>query len=106
MNYCEFDYDNIPIKAYAMLEVSNKWGYDQWDSFNKIVIKESNWIHTAQNPISSAYGLCQTMMSLHETTENFITDPKTQINWCIDYIRKTYDTPSKAVTFHKENNWF
>ena len=91
---------------YGYYLVVNKWGEEQWNAFWQIIQKESGWKVTAQNPTSSAYGLCQTMLSLHEVGENFMTDGQEQLRWCIDYIDERYGTPLQALAFWNANNWF
>jgi len=93
----------VSIKEYAKSLVGT-----EWESFNTIIIKESNWNYQAQNPSSSAYGLCQTMMSIYEDDlpVTFRENPYQQIDWCVDYISKRYGTPSEALVFHSANNYF
>lgn len=103
--------DDVPLR-FATLEehgyhlVFEKWGDSEWVPFWNILQKESGWRVTAQNPTSSAYGLCQTMLSLHEVGEHFMLDGTKQLEWCVDYISTRYGTPSKAWQFHNHNNWF
>lgn len=96
------------IEDYAKNQVEYRFGEGQWESFYQIIKHESQWKHTAQNPTSTAYGLCQTMMSLYEDNldEDFRTNPVKQINWCIDYTQDRYDTPKSAWSFWKENRYW
>jgi hypothetical protein len=103
--------DDIPLRFdtyqdYAHHVVVSTWGEEYWEYFDKIIIKESGWNHTAQNPTSSAYGLCQTMMSLHDTEITFKDDGFQQIDWCVNYISTRYGNPAIAWNFHIQNNWF
>lgn len=103
--------DEVPLRFETLEEygyhlVFEKWGDAEWIPFWQIIQKESGWRVTAQNPTSSAYGLCQTMLSLHEVGEDFMENGERQLEWCIDYIDTRYGTPSEALAFHAQNNWF
>lgn len=108
MHYLEVEAKELPsVKDYAKERVLEVFG-DEWESFNRLIIKESNWRSDVKNPKSSAYGLCQTMMSLHwrDLVSDFKTNPYAQIDWCIKYTKERYKTPSKALKFHLANNYF
>jgi len=107
------------IKDYARSKV----GEEQWNSFNNIIQHESGWCHTRWNGQrgcpetprdtklssgSSAYGLCQTMMSLYEEDlpEDFRTNPYNQIDWCIAYASERYGSPNNAWQFWQRNRWW
>lgn len=104
------EYRPSNIKVYAFSQVLEKWGEKEWASFSQIINKESKWeITTAHYPtskISSAWGLCGTLVKTHQVEEGFHTDPYKQIDWCMDYISKRYKLPSKALEFHKRQGWF
>lgn len=94
------------IKVYAFEKVLERWGDSQWFYFNDLIARESKWSSTAKNPTSSAYGLCQTMMSAHKTPAGFRKNPYMQIDWCIDYVATRYKTPKQAISFWDRNQWF
>jgi len=71
-----------------------------------IIQKESGWRHTAQNPTSSAYGLCQTMMSIHNPGGDFRTNPVTQLQWCNNYSQARYSSWANAHSFWLANSWW
>lgn len=92
---------------YAILEVRDKWGSEQWDYYNYIVKAESGWNNTAQNPTSTAYGLHQFLDSTWEHVDcEKTSDPYTQIDCGIKYIEDRYQTPELAYIHHIENNWY
>jgi hypothetical protein len=94
-------------REYAKRKVQNKWGVEQVEYFNKIIQKESNWVATAQNPISTAYGLGQFLNSTWSTVGcEKTSDPQTQIDCTIKYIESRYGTPEKAWSFHIVNNYY
>lgn len=104
------------IKVYAFEKVLDRWGSEQWDSFDKIVEKESNWEilgphykngYTVDGVKSSASGLCGFLDGTWEGTSYQKTeDPYIQISACINYIQERYETPKKALNFHYKNNWY
>ena len=111
------------MQFYALEQVIETFGENEWYYFERIINKESGWCSTIWNgmsicpkvaPIvnltngSTAFGLCQTMMSLHKVDDDFLTNPYRQVDWCIEYIlnRKGYGTPQIAWNFHIKNGWF
>ena len=102
-------YEKLPnIKMYSFEKVLYKWGSDQWNSFDKLIMKESTWNYKAKNPKSTACGLGQTMMSIYgkDLLNNFCDDKYAQIDWTMIYIEDRYETPKKALSFHYKNNWY
>lgn len=79
-----------------------------------LILRESTWRHRVWNEQgSSAYGLCQTMMSYHGDTvsADFMTNPVSQIEWCNDHALayKEYagKTGYEAVFAHwTDKNWW
>jgi len=92
-----------PIREYAEKRVNEVFG-SGWLSFEAIIALESRWDPAAQNPHSSAYGLCQ---FLNSTWKNGKTsNPYEQIDECIVYISERYGNPQIALKFHKAHNWY
>lgn len=95
------------IKVYAFEKVLNRWGSEQWDSFDKLIKKESKWDSEAQNPNSSAYGIGQFLNSTWSTVDCEKTkDVYKQIDCTINYVELNYKTPQKALQFHLKNNYY
>ena len=101
------------IKDYAQCMVEDEWDATQWDSFYNILEHESGWCHTKWNGQgvcpdkprddklpghSNAYGLCQTMLSVHGLLgdKGFMNNPYQQVDWCIAYAKRVYGTPNEA----------
>lgn len=83
------------------------WGEHEWSAMQALVMKESGFRNTAQNPRSTAYGMFQFLDATwsrygYEKT----SDPITQTEAGIAYIKARYGTPSKALDFHLRNNWY
>jgi hypothetical protein len=84
------------LKLYAH---SRLLDYKEFQCFNKIITKESQWSHLARN--GSHYGLGQ-MRSKHYRD----LDPFRQIDASIKYITVRYETSCKAWAFHQQRNYY
>jgi hypothetical protein len=95
-------------QAYAQQRVCAVWGCDHWNSFHFIVTKESTWNYRAVNPSSGAGGLCQSLpvSKMASAGPDYLTNPNTQVEWCISYIQGRYKTPNDAKVFWLSHNWF
>lgn len=86
------------------------WTGKEFDALYKLWMGESNWNHHADNPNSDAYGIPQAMSNLHKetATEEWRNSPEKQITWGLNYIKRRYTTPSKALSFWQKNNphWY
>ena len=79
----------------------------QWDALNNLVMKESGWDNTAQNPTSSAYGIGQFLDSTWATVGGTKTsNPTTQIKLMLLYIKQRYGTPAAAWAHEQQYNWY
>ena len=96
------------IKVYAFEQVLERWGDKQWSYFSDLMDKENReWNPEAKNPNSTAYGLGQFLNSTWKTVDcEKTSDPYIQLDCMFDYIDMRYDTPLKALQFHKKNNWY
>ncbi|QDG87241.1 hypothetical protein NIBR502770_01055 [Pseudarthrobacter sp. NIBRBAC000502770] len=70
--------------------------------------KESDWTTTATNPSSGAYGIVQSLPAekMASSGADYLTNYRTQINWGLDYIKKSYQSPCGALNFHLAHNWY
>ena len=84
------------------------WGEDQFTCYNDIIMRESRWIVTADNPTSSAYGIPQALpgkkMASHGA--DWRTNAATQIRWGLDYVNDRYGTPCQAWSFKRGHGWY
>ena len=79
----------------------------QWDDLNNIVMAESGWCNTAQNPSSTAYGIAQFLNTTWaEVGLTKTSSPTSQINGMLQYIKQSYGTPSAAWSFHLANGYY
>jgi len=84
------------LKLYAHSRLLN---YKEFQCFNKLITKESQWSYLSRN--GSHYGLGQ-MRSKHYRD----LDPFRQIDASIKYITNRYQTPCKAWAFHQKRNFY
>lgn len=84
------------------------WGGSEFSCYDKLVVSESNWDHTATNPSSGAYGIPQSLPASKMSTagSDWRTNPATQIRWGLDYVEDVYGTPCAAWSFKQGNNWY
>ncbi len=77
-----------------------------WAYVDYIVTKESGWSSTVKNRTSSAYGLCQTMLSMHTVVADFKTNPAAQMQWCNEYAHGKYGSWARAYAYWlAHHNW-
>lgn len=82
------------------------WGA-HWPATYRLLMKESGFRNTAQNPTSTAYGMFQ---FLDSTWGGYgipkTSDPRLQTIAGGRYIRSRYGNPSSALAFHNAHNWY
>lgn len=78
-----------------------------WVYVNYIVTRESNWRPFIWNMEgSSAYGLCQTMLSVHKVPAGFMENPVVQLKWCDWYAHDRYGGWQQAYQAWLSKNWW
>jgi len=83
------------------------WTGAQWSALYQLVMHESGFRNTAQNPISSAYGMFQFLDSTWATVNGFKTsDPRLQAIYGLAYIRQRYGDPLGAWSFWQRYHWY
>lgn len=84
------------------------WGADQFECYNNIIMRESEWVVTADNPTSSAYGIPQALPGKRMASEgaDWQTNPVTQIKWGLKYVKERFGTPCQAWAFKRANGWY
>jgi SLT domain-containing protein len=82
------------------------WG-NQWDALRQIVMHESGFNNTAQNPSSTAYGMFQFLDSTWGSYGSKKTsDPWKQTQAGMKYIKQRYKDPNGAWKFWQDHNWY
>jgi len=83
------------LKLYAHSRIIN---YEQFNCFNALITKESNWRVDAKN--GSHYGLGQMRNTKYGKLDGF-----SMVDWSIRYITKRYGSMCNAWRFFKANGY-
>jgi hypothetical protein len=90
--------------------LASYWGWgsgSQWTALNNVEMREAGWNNRAQNPTSTAYGIGQFLDSTWQTVGYTKTsDPQTQINAMLKYIKQRYGSPQAAWQHEQQYNWY
>ncbi|MGW3763120.1 C40 family peptidase [Streptomyces sp. NPDC005131] len=107
---------NAPKNVQSSVAIGQKmaakygWTGSQWASLYKLWTNESGWRWWADNPSSDAYGIPQALPGSKMGSEgsDWKTNPATQIEWGLKYIKGRYGTPTKALSFWNSHNphWY
>lgn len=94
--------------ARQMAAQDYSWGDQQFQCYDNIIMRESEWVTTATNPSSGAYGIPQALPASKLATagSDWRTNPVTQIRWGLDYVKGRYGTPCAAWSFKSANGWY
>ena len=88
----------------------NKYSWDdaQFTCYDNIIMRESKWIVSADNPHSSAFGIPQALpgSKMSSFGADWRTNPVTQIRWGLDYVHDRYGTPCQAWSFKRGHGWY
>jgi hypothetical protein len=101
--------DPAGAKSYASGRLgAYSWGQDQFLCLAQLWTKESNWLTTATNPYSGAYGIAQALPpgKYSSAGSDWLTSYRTQIDWGLGYIRGRYGSPCGAWNHSVANNWY
>ncbi|MBD7995894.1 hypothetical protein H9639_11350 [Arthrobacter sp. Sa2CUA1] len=101
--------DPAGAKAYAATALAGHgWGAAEMTCLDTLWNKESEWLTSATNASSGAYGIPQALPGTKLATAggDWQTNYKTQINWGLTYIESRYGSPCSALNFHYANNWY
>lgn len=90
--------DGAKIVAKAMMKTDYSWGDDQYSCLNKLWSRESHWNYKAHNYRSGAHGIAQALpaVKMEVISDDWRTNPVTQIQWGLRYIDLRYDNPCTA----------
>jgi hypothetical protein len=80
----------------------------QFQCFSNIVDHESDWNPHATNASSGAYGLVQALPAnkMASAGSDWKTNPATQIEWGLDYMKDRYGSACGAWDFWQSNGWY
>ena len=90
--------DGAKKVAKAIMSSEFSWGDDQYSCLNKLWSKESHWNYKAHNYNSGAHGIAQALpaVKMEVISDDWRTNPVTQIQWGLRYISIRYDSPCAA----------
>lgn len=99
--------DSVKAIAYDKMSAFG-WGREQYSCLVKLWDRESNWRVHAYNASSGAYGIPQALPGNKMATAgpDWLTNPETQINWGINYIKGRYGSPCSALSHSDRLNWY
>ena len=101
------DPDSAKAIGYRMV-MERGWGADQYDCLAMLWDRESRWNMYAENPSSGAYGIPQALPGdkMATVSDDWRTNPVTQITWGLRYIEARYGSPCGAWAHSEEMNWY
>ena len=84
------------------------WGDDQYACLNKLWTKESHWNYKAHNYRSGAHGIAQALpaVKMEVISDDWRTNPVTQIQWGLRYIDLRYDNPRTAWAKWRSHRYY
>lgn len=97
------------VQAIAYGKMANfGWGIDQYSCLVKLWTRESNWRVNAFNASSGAYGIPQALPGnkMAVAGADWMTNPETQINWGVNYIKGRYGSPCSALSHSNQHRWY
>ena len=99
--------NSVQAIAYNKMADFN-WGREQYSCLVKLWERESNWRINAYNSGSGAYGIPQALPGNKMATAgpDWMTNPETQINWGLNYIKGRYSNPCSALAHSDAHRWY
>lgn len=118
---------NLPLTDSRALgkSILSEYGWEnQWSALDTLWTKESGWQPGRLNHSSYACGIpqalpCTKIYSDFKNMERvwvdvggkpklFLKNPdvEKEIRWGLQYIKSRYGTPTKALQFHYQHNWY
>ena len=99
--------ENIRYYAESQVSVAN------WICLDELWDRESSWRtkknpHRAVNRSSGAYGIPQALPAskMASAGKDYRFNPKTQVNWGLNYINERYGSACKALDHHNKKGWY
>ena len=100
--------DGAKKVAKAIMNTDYSWGDDQYTCLNKLWSKESHWNYKAHNYRSGAHGIAQALpaVKMEVISDDWRTNPVTQIQWGLHYIDLRYDNPCTAWAKWRSHRYY
>jgi hypothetical protein len=94
--------------AKSIMNAEYEWGDDQYSCLNRLWTKESHWNYKAHNYRSGAHGIAQALpaVKMEIISDDWRTNPVTQIRWGLRYIDIRYETPCDAWAKFKRSRYY
>ena len=103
------DYDSSPRGiAQAMMSERYGWSAGEFSCLSALWERESSWDVHASNATSGAYGIPQALPGgkMSGYGSDWESNPVTQIQWGLAYIRDSYGTPCGAWSTFQSKGWY
>ncbi|WP_218712579.1 transglycosylase [Arthrobacter sp. BF1] len=101
--------DPAAAKAFASSQLASfGWGADQMSCLTSLWQRESEWLTSAENVSSGAYGIAQSLPAnkMESTGSDWATNYQTQIRWGMGYIDGRYGSPCGAWAHSESVGWY
>ena len=101
--------DPAAAKAFAAGQLGSfGWGADQMQCLTLLWQRESDWLTSAENASSGAYGIAQSLPAekMASTGSDWATNHETQIRWGLGYISERYGSPCGAWGHSESVGWY
>lgn len=101
--------DPAAAQAYAAGQLGSfGWGPDQMSCLTQLWQRESEWLTSAENVSSGAYGIAQSLPAskMESTGSDWSTNYETQIRWGMGYIQGRYGSPCAAWGHSNAVGWY
>ncbi|MER2135268.1 MAG: lytic transglycosylase domain-containing protein [Arthrobacter sp.] len=101
--------DPAGAQAYASsLMAGYGWGSGEFRCLVDLWNRESNWLTSAMNPYSGAYGIPQSLPGdkMAAAGSDWRTNYRTQIHWGLSYISQRYKAPCGAWAHSELKGWY
>ena len=84
------------------------WDEEEYECLNRLWTKESHWNYKAHNSRSGAHGIPQALpaIKMEVISDDWRTNPVTQIRWGLRYIDIRYETPCGAWAKFKRSRYY
>ena len=96
------------VYAREMMRIIYGWGPKQHACLVTLWGQESGWRWNARNRRTGAYGIPQALPAgkMASVSEDWRTNPRTQILWGLKYIDQRYNSPCRALDTKVRIGWY
>ena len=100
--------DGAKKVAKSIMNSEFEWGEDQYTCLNHLWTKESHWNYKAHNYRSGAHGIAQALpaVKMEVVSDDWRTNPVTQIRWGLRYIDLRYEDPCNAWAKWRSHRYY